>query len=168
MHIFSKAFYSITLRYPILFFDNVHIKAHAIYRKARVSIFLRQHIPVVQLEQYQLYNSSYTSCTTGIVRVAHPVASLLKRYPYRLRKSGERLVRSVGLNPTLSAIILLFVRLPHKWSHQKRRDAPRNKNLRHISFFMSNASGSFLCRTRAYDATFFLRPRRGRLPYFLK
>lgn len=78
MHIFSKAFYSITLRYPILFFDNVHIKAHAIYRKARVSIFLRQHIPVVQLEQYQLYNSSYTSCTTGIVRVAHPVASLLK------------------------------------------------------------------------------------------
>lgn len=78
MHIFSKAFYSITLRYPILFFDNVHIKAHAIYRKARVSIFLRQHIPVVQLEQYQLCNSSYTSCTTGIVRVAHPVASLLK------------------------------------------------------------------------------------------
>ena len=77
MHIFSKASYSITLRYPILFFDNVHIKAHAIYRKARVSIFLRQHIPVVQLEQYQLYNSSYTSCTTGIVRVAHPVASLL-------------------------------------------------------------------------------------------
>lgn len=90
MHIFSKAFYSITLRYPILFFDNVHIKAHAIYRKARVSIFLRQHIPVVQLEQYQLYNSSYTSCTTGIVRVAHPVASLLKRYPYHLRMETFR------------------------------------------------------------------------------
>lgn len=90
MHIFSKASYSITLRYPILFFDNVHIKAHAIYRKARVSIFLRQHIPVVQLEQYQLYNSSYTSCTTGIVRVAHPVASLLKRYPYRLRMETFR------------------------------------------------------------------------------
>ena len=90
MHIFSKAFYSITLRYPILFFDNVHIKAHAIYRKARVSIFLRQHIPVVQLEQYQLYNSSYTSYTTGIVRVAHPVASLLKRYPYRLRMETFR------------------------------------------------------------------------------
>ena len=90
MHIFSKAFYSITLRYPILFFDNVHIKAHAIYRKARVSIFLRQHIPVVQLEQYQLYNLSYTSCTTGIVRVAHPVASLLKRYPYCLRMETFR------------------------------------------------------------------------------
>ena len=35
-------------------------------------------------------------------------------------KSGERLVRSVGLNPTLSAVILLFVRLPHKWLYDCR------------------------------------------------
>ena len=67
MHIFSKAFYSITLRYPVLFFSNVHIKAHAIYRKARVNIFLRQHIPV-----------------------AHPVNPLLKKYPYRLRMETFR------------------------------------------------------------------------------
>jgi len=65
LHIFSKASYSITLRYPILFFDNVHIKAHAIYRKARVSIFLRQHIPVVQLVIHQLHNWYRPGCPSG-------------------------------------------------------------------------------------------------------
>lgn len=44
---------------------------------------------------------------------------------------------------SLSAIILLFVRLPHKWSHQKRRDAPRNKNLRHISFLCQMQAEAF-------------------------
>ena len=102
MHIFSKAFYSITLRYPILFFDNVHIISltHILIQSGQFAIpnlmllsmyFLRNlQVHNQMFFQYQLYNSSYTSCTTGIVRVAHPVASLLKRYPYRLRMETFR------------------------------------------------------------------------------